>query len=179
MESYDLYLLSVMESKGIVMNENKTSASDAKEALNLLDNTQQALLNDSTPSVWIRLVMSISFAAIFFGYGMTEHENMWALAMWIGAIMFGLTTALYIYTYRLQGIRIGFLPKSSQSEKLNVIAAFVFVILAFGGRYLRTEYGIEWSPHVCSFLAAVTFFWLQHKYPTGEIEVKEHTDGNT
>ncbi|MBE1300685.1 MAG: hypothetical protein GJ680_12375 [Alteromonadaceae bacterium] len=159
------------------MNHEKMTKAEAASALQSLDNAQQELIRESTPPVWIRLIMSLSFGSIFFGYGMTEHENMWALAIWIGAALFILSTALYMYTYKIQGIKVSLLPKTDKAEKLNVYAAFVFSFLAFATRYLRTEFGLEFAPYVCAILAAGVFFWLQSKYPTGEVERQEADHG--
>ena len=153
------------------MTDATPSASQAKDALNTALQSQQALLSEAKPSVLIRLLICVSFAAILFGYGMTEHENLWALAMWIGGIGFVIFTALYVYAYRLQGIKIRLLPRSSNSQKLNIGAGVIFCLLAFGGRWLRTGLGFEFAPHVCSFVAGALYFWLLAKFPTGEVQI--------
>ncbi|MEN1729077.1 MAG: hypothetical protein AAGJ52_11620 [Pseudomonadota bacterium] len=153
------------------MSESTPSSSQAKEALDSIRDSQQSLLSDYIPSVFIRLAICLSFAAILFGYGMTEHENQWALAMWMGAIAFLLSTALYVYSYRLQGIKIRFFPRSGSSEKLNIGIGVVFALLVLGSRFLRTELGFAYSPHVCSSAAGVLYFWLLAKYPTGEVQI--------
>ena len=155
------------------MNEQKLSESQAQEALDSMRMSQQSLIVETRPSVFISAVMSLSFGMILFGYGMTEHENLWALAMWGGAIVFALSTALYVYTYRIQGVKVSLLPRSSFSEKLNIYAAFVFAGLGFGSRYLRTDWGIEFAPYVCALAAAMLFFYLQRRYPTGESTVEK------
>lgn len=104
--------------------------------------------------------------------GMTEHENNWALAIWVGALSFVLSTALYIYSYRLQGIKVSIFPRSSESEKINVYTGLIFAGLSFGSRFLRTDLGIDIAPHVCSLAATIGFFWLQRKFPTGEVEIE-------
>lgn len=153
------------------MTESTSPSAQAKAALDAVRDSQQSLLADYTPSVFIRLPIALSLSAILFGYGMTEHENQWALAMWVGAIGFVIFTALYVYSYRLQGIRIRFLPRSGSSGTLNIAVGLVFVLLAFGSRLLRTELGFELSPHICALAAGVLFFWLQARYPTGEVQV--------
>lgn len=159
------------------MNHEKMTKAEAASALQSLDNAQQELIRESTPSVWIRLIMSLSYGAIFFGYSMTEHENMWALAIWIGAALFILSTALYIYTYKIQGIKINMFPKTDKSVKLNIYVAFGFAVLTFATRNLRTELDLELAPYLCAVLAAGVFFWLQGKYPTGEVERQEADHG--
>lgn len=153
------------------MSETTPTSTQAKNALDAVRQSQRSLLADSIPSVFIRLPISLSFAAIFFGYGMTEHENLWALAMWIGAIGFVVFTALYVYSYRLQGIKIRLLPRSGGSEKLNISLGIVFCALAFGSRLLRTELGFDFAPYLCSFAAGALYFWLLAKFPTGEVQV--------
>ncbi|WP_102795273.1 hypothetical protein [Bowmanella denitrificans] len=154
------------------MKQRNTSTASAKGALDTMRSSQQALLEGFVPSVWIRLVMSLSLGAILFGYGMTEHENNWALAIWVGALGFGLSSALYAYTYRLQGIRIRFFPRFYQSEKIHIYTGVGFATLGFGSRFLRTELGMEFGPYLCATAAAVLFFWLQRRFPTGEVGIK-------
>lgn len=154
-----------------------TTRSQAQDALKSIQDAQQSLIQESRPSVWIRLIIASSLGSIIFGYGMTEHDNTWALAIWGGAIAFVLSSILYVYIYRVQGIKLSFLPKSSESEKLNVYVAFIFAFLASGSRLLRTEFDWSYSPHLCALLSAALFFWIQSRYPTGEIVNKEQDNG--
>ena len=155
------------------MKQQETSEASAKKALDTMRSSQQALLEGFVPSVWIRLTMSLSLGAILFGYGMTEHENNWALAIWVGALCFGLSSALYAYAYRLQGIRIRFFPRFYQSEKIHIYTGIGFAVLSFGSRFLRTELGMELGPYLCSMAAVVVFFWIQSRFPTGEVGIKD------
>ena len=52
-----------------------------------------------------------------FSWGMTEHENMWALGMFIGAASFGIFVALYLYTFRLLGIKVSVLVQDKREVK--------------------------------------------------------------
>ena len=51
-------------------------------------------------------LISLSYSLVVFSWGMTEHENMWALGMYIGAASFGIFVAFYLYTFRLLGIKV-------------------------------------------------------------------------
>ena len=157
------------------MSESTPSSAQARDALDAIRHSQQTLLSDYIPSVFIRLAICLSFAAILFGYGMTEHENQWALAMWIGVFGLLIFTALYVYSYRLQGIKIRLLPRLGDSMKLNIGVGVVFVLLVFGSRLLRTGLGFEYAPHVCSFAAGALYFWLLAKYPPGWLLAKYPT----
>ncbi|MCF2859200.1 hypothetical protein L1286_17080 [Pseudoalteromonas sp. SMS1] len=156
------------------MKNDLPSQTEAKDALNAVHNIQQNLLIDYSPPVWLRLLMSLSYGAIFFGYGMTEHENTWALAIIVGAIIFTLSTALYYYLYKIQGIRIRIIPRSIKAEKINAYAAIGFAALGFLSRFLRTEMSLDWAPHICAATASIVMFWLLIKLPTGETVVKEN-----
>lgn len=47
--------------------------------------SRQTILANATPSVFIGLLICTNFAAVFFDNGMPEHENLWALSIWVGA----------------------------------------------------------------------------------------------
>ncbi|ESP91421.1 MULTISPECIES: hypothetical protein [Pseudoalteromonas] len=154
------------------MNENMPSGSEAKDALDAVRNSQQSILVEYAPPIWLRFIMSVSYAAIFFGYGMTEHENNWALAIIVGTLLFALSCTLYFYLYRLQGIKIRLFPRSKTAEKINLYATFGFAGLGFCSRFLRTELGINWAPYFCALAACIAMFWLLVKLPTGEVMVE-------
>jgi len=158
-------------------DESTLSSQQANQVLNDIESTKHAIIDGSRPPILLMLSSSISFAAIVFGYGMTEHENSWALAMWLGGIGFALSISLYLYTYRLLGIKPVIIPKSSGSIKLNIISALIFSILVFSSREIRLM-GFAYAPHIAASLSAIIFFIVQYKYPTGEYidEVKSHDD---
>ncbi|KZN48572.1 hypothetical protein [Pseudoalteromonas luteoviolacea] len=155
------------------MKNDLPSQTEAEDALNAVHNIQQNLLIEYSPPVWLRLIMSLSYGAIFFGYGMTEHENNWALAMIVGAIIFTLSTALYYYLYKIQGIKIRIIPRSIKAEKINAYAAIGFAALGFFSRFLRTDISLDWAPHICAATASIVMFWLLIMLPTGETVVEE------
>ena len=157
------------------MSESTPSSAQARDALDAIRHSQQTLLSDYIPSVFIRLAICLSFAAILFGYGMTEHENQWALAMWIGVFGLLIFTALYVYSYRLQGIKIRLLPRLrlGDSMTLDMGVGVVSGLVTLGSRLLRTELGFEYAPYVCSFAAGALYFWLLAKYPTGEVHKRD------
>lgn len=154
------------------MSNDNISEPSARKALSKLQTTQQSILETYRPSGIISLLMSISYGFIILGYGLTEHNNDWALAIWLGALGFILFTGLHIYSYRLKGIKIGIFPRSSQSGLMHLYAGILFAVLAFCSRLLRTEFSLEFSPYLCAILASVLFYWLNRKYPTGESGIK-------
>jgi len=140
---------------------------EAAQALDSITSSKLDVVNSVRPPILLMFLSSFSYAAIVFGYGMTEHENLWALAMWGGAIGFALFTGLYIYTYRLLGIKISIIPKSSNSVKMNIIAGAIFAILVIASREVRLV-GFAYAPHFFSSLCGFILFYLLKKYPTGE-----------
>ena len=148
--------------------QNALSKEEAKESLENIESAKLEFVSDFKAPMLLRVFSSLSFAAIIFGYGMTTHDNMWALAMWVGGFGFTISIALYIYTYRIIGIKPTIIPKSSASIKLNIITAIIFSILVFSSRQLRIE-GYTYAPHISAAVCAIIFYVLQYKYPTGEV----------
>ena len=70
--------------------------------------------------------MSLSYSLVVFSWGMTEHENMWALGMYIGAASFGIFVAFYIYTFRLLGIKVSVLPRGKKRIISELVLALFF-----------------------------------------------------
>jgi len=87
--------------------------------------------------------------------------------MWGGALGFALFTGLYIYTYRLLGIKVSIIPKSASSVKMNIVAGVIFAIFLVASREIKLL-GFAYAPHLFSILCGMTMFYLLKKYPTGE-----------
>ncbi len=150
------------------MNDQKVTQSEAEQSLASLSRTQAALINDYRPSVAISIAMSVCYGIAILGFALTEHENDWALAIWGGILGFAMSTALYIYSYRLKGINVGIFPRSNSSVMVNVYAGIGFALLTFASRFLRESFALDAAAYVCAIIAASLFFWLNRKYPTGE-----------
>jgi len=152
--------------------ENTLSSKQASEALSNINNSKSSIVKKNQPPLFIMLFMSISYSSIVLGYGMTEHENSWALAMVFGAVGFTISVALYLYTFRILGVKPTLIPKSKNSIKMNLILGLIFAVLVIAGREVRLM-GFEFAPHLAALLAGITLFISLKKYPTGEYVEEE------
>ena len=159
----------------MTIEKNTLSNKEAAEALNNINTSKSNIIETNRPPLLLMLFISISYSSIVFGYGMTEHENSWALAMWLGGFGFAISVALYLYTFRLLGVKPTIIPKSKSSVKMNIILGLIFAVLIVAGREVRLL-GFEFAPHVAALLAGITFFITLKKYPTGEYVEEEKTD---
>ena len=113
------------------------------------------------------MLMSLSYSLVVFSWGMTEHENMWALGMYIGAASFGIFVAFYIYTFRLLGIKVSVLPRGKKRIISELVLAVIFAVILIAGRQVRLL-GFEFAPHIAALIAGGYMAYLMFKYPTGE-----------
>ena len=98
---------------------------------------------------------------------MTEHENMWALGMYIGAAGLLIFTALYVYTFRLLGIKLSFLARTKERVRFELVQVVIFTVILIAGRQVRLL-GFEFAPHIAALIAGGYLAYLLYKYPTGE-----------
>ena len=118
------------------------------------------------------MLMSLSYSLVVFSWGMTEHENMWALGMYIGAASFGIFVAFYIYTFRLLGIKVSVLPRGKKRIISELVLAVIFGVIIIAGREFRLL-GFEFAPHVAALISGGYMAYLLYKYPTGEYMAME------
>jgi len=118
------------------------------------------------------MLMSLSYSLVVFSWGMTEHENMWALGMYIGAASFGIFVAFYIYTFRLLGIKVSVLPRGKKRIISELVLAVIFGVIIIAGREFRLL-GFEFAPHIAALIAGGYMAYLLYKYPTGEYMAME------
>ena len=149
-------------------NEKETiSKEEAAAILKSVDSTKR----DANKSFRIPLLLiagiSNSYSLIVFSWGMTEHENMWALGMYIGAASFGIFVALYLYTFHLLGIKISILARTKERIVSEIVLAIIFGVILVAGRQVRLL-GFEFAPHIAALIAGGYMAYLLYKYPTGE-----------
>ena len=149
-------------------NEKETiSKEEAAATLKSVDLTKSdAIKSFRIPLILITLI-SLSYSLIVFSWGMAEGGNMWALGMYIGAASFGIFVALYLYTFRLLGIKVSVLPRTKERIKSEFVLLVIFAVILFGGRQFRLI-GIEFAPHIAALIAGGYMVYLLYKYPTGE-----------
>ena len=107
------------------MNNEKEiiSKEEAAATLKSLDLTKREAIKSFRIPLLLIAGISNSCSLVVFSWGMTEHENMWALGMYIGAASFGIFVALYLYTFRLLGIKVSVLVRTKERLKSELVLA--------------------------------------------------------
>ena len=158
-------------------NEKQTiSKEEAAAILKSVDATKRHAIQSFRIPLLLITLISLSYSLAVFSWGMTEHENMWALGMYIGAASFGIFVALYLYTFRLLGIKVSVLARTKERLKSELVLAVIFMVILFGGREVRLL-GFEFAPHIAALIAGGFMAYLLYKYPTGEyLQGIKHND---
>jgi hypothetical protein len=149
-------------------NEKQTiSKEEAAAILKSVDSTKRDAIKSFRIPLLLIAGISNSYSLIVFSWGMKEHENMWALGMYIGAASFGIFVALYLYTFRLLGIKVSVLARTKERIVSEIVVAIIFGVILVAGRQVRLL-GFEFAPHIAALIAGGYMAYLLYKYPTGE-----------
>ncbi|MBB6521331.1 hypothetical protein [Pseudoteredinibacter isoporae] len=144
-------------------------AQAAKAALKDIESSQQNLQKAMRLPVWLSVFSSLSYGLIVFSWGMTEHENLWALGLYIGLGLFLASAALAMYSSKLMGLKANLIPKNKSGLLFYLVSVVAFGLLVLGGRTLRLE-GFASAPHIAAFLSAALMFYFQYWHPAGEMQ---------
>ena len=152
------------------MNNEKENISkeEAVETLQSVDLTKRDAVKAFRIPLLLIMLISFSYSLVVFGWGMTEHNNLWALGMYIGSASFGLFVAFYLYTFRLLGIKVNILPRSKERIKSDLVLLLIFAVILIFGRQFRVYVGFELAPHIAALISGGYMAYLLYKYPTGE-----------
>ena len=152
------------------MNNKKETISkeEAAETLQSVNLTKSDAIKAFRIPLLLIILISCSYSLVVFGWGMTEHDNLWALGIYIGSASFGLFVAFYLYTFRLLGIKINILPRSKERIKSELILLLIFAVIFIFGRQFRVYEGLEYAPHIAALISGGYMAYLLYKYPTGE-----------
>lgn len=149
-------------------NEKQTiSKEEAAATLKSVDATKRDAIQSFRIPLLLITLISLSYTLVVFSWGMTEHENMWALGMYIGAASFGIFVAFYLYTFRLLGIKVSVLARTKERIKSELLLLVIFGIILIAGRQVRLL-GFEYAPHIAALISGGYMAYLLYKYPTGE-----------
>ncbi len=150
-------------------NEKETiSKEEAAATLKSVDLTKRDAIKSFRIPLLLITLISLSYSLIVFSWGMAEGGNMWALGMYIGAASLGIFVGLYLYTFRLLGIKVNILPRSKERIKSELVLLLIFAVILISGRQFRVYEGFEYAPHVAALIAGGYMAYLLYKYPTGE-----------
>ena len=149
-------------------NEKETiSKEEAVATLKSVDLTKRDAIQSFRIPLLLIAGISNSYSLVVFSWGMTEHENMWALGMYIGAASFGIFVALYLYTFHLLGIKVSILARTKERIKSDLVLLVIFGVIFIAGRQFRLI-GFEFAPHIAALITGCYMVYLLYKYPTGE-----------
>jgi len=149
-------------------NEKETiSKEEAAATLKSVDLTKRDAIKSFRIPLLLITLISLSYSLIVFSWGMTEHENMWALGMYIGVAGLLIFTGLYVYTFRLLGIKLSFLARTKERVRFELVQVVIFTVILIAGRQVRLL-GFEFAPHIAALISGGYMVYLLYKYPTGE-----------
>ena len=159
-------------------NEKGTiSKEEAAATLKSVDSTKRDAIQSFRIPLMLIILISLSCSLVVFSWGMTEHDNLWALGMYTGAASFGIFVALYLYTFHLLGIKVNILPSSKERIKSELVLILIFAVILIFGRQFRVYEGFEYAPHIAALIAGSFMAYLLYKYPTGEyLQGMKHND---
>lgn len=158
-------------------NEQETiTKEEAAATLRSVESTKRDANNLYRQPLLLIIVSGLSYALIVFSWGMTEHENLWALGMYIGGCGFFLSMALSVYTSRVLGIKLSLFPKTKEGIIFFFVQMVIFALLVSGGRLVRLS-GFEFGPHVAALISGILVGYILCKHPSVEYVAKEESHG--
>jgi hypothetical protein len=146
-------------------NEKETiSKEEAAATLKSVDLTKRDAIKSFRIPLLLITLISLSYSLIVFSWG---RQNMWALGMYIGVAGLLIFTGLYVYTFRLLGIKLSFLARTKERVRFELVQVVIFTVILIAGRQVRLL-GFEFAPHIAALIAGGYLAYLLYKYPTGE-----------
>ncbi len=152
-------------------SKQKISVDEAKATLASLEQYQEEAIASITPPKWYTLTNAFLVAFFTFAFASMGHENIWAVGVWISAVLIIVFEIFLIYSYSLLGIKIKQLPKD-RSGVLSLIALMLLFIVIFGMARYEDWFHIPWRPYAFAALNFIIIFYVTIKHPSGEIFVK-------
>lgn len=140
---------------------------EAAADLDTIEAAKQEISSTYRAPILLIAFAAVSYGLMVFGWGMTEHENLWALGMWGGFVGLVISMGLFYYTFRILGIKLKIIPRTKGAFRFNLVQTAIFAGLIIGGREIRLV-GFDYAPHIAAFAATVWFGYLLYRHPTGE-----------
>ena len=158
-------------------NEQETiNKEEAAATLRSVESTKRDAQGLYRQPLLLIIFSGLSYALFVFSWGMTEHENLWALGMYIGGGGFLLSLALSVYTSRVLGIKLRHLPKTKDGIIFFLVQMGIFALLVSGGRLVRFA-GFEFGPHIAALISGILVGYLLYEHPSVEYVAKEESHG--
>ena len=162
-------------------NEEQITNAEAQSALESLNKIERDTISSLRPPLWLVTILSLLCGIFTFSLAVTEHENSWALVMWLSTISLVLLVLFTRYSERLLGVRVPLLPPSGSGKVFVALQALFFAVVMLGGREAtlsgRPETRVEGAfpiadlplaPYIAAIIVSLSVAYLTYKYPTNE-----------
>ena len=162
-------------------NEEQITNAEAQSALESLNKIETETISSLRPPLWLVTILSLLCGIFTFSLAVTEHENSWALVMWLSTISLVLLVLFTRYSERLLGVRVPLLPPSGSGKVFVALQALFFAVVMLGGREAtlsgRPETRLEGAfpiadlplaPYIAAIIVSLSVAYLTYKYPTNE-----------
>ena len=162
-------------------DENQLTTAEAQSALEYLNKIENETILYFRPPLWLITMISLSSAIFVFSLCAAEHENSWALGMWLSGIPMFLLVVFWNYSLRLLGMKGKPLPFSGSGKVFVGLQMLFFAVGMFVGReatvYGRPEIRLEGAfpiadlplaPYITAIIFSLSVAYLTYKYPTNE-----------
>ena len=162
-------------------NEEQITNAEAQSALESLNKIEKETISSLRPPLWLVTILSLLCGIFTFSLAVTEHENSWALVMWLSTISLVLLVLFTRYSERLLGVRVPLLPPSGSGKVFVALQALFFAVVMLGGREAtlsgRPETRLEGAfpiadlplaPYIAAIIVSLSVAYLTYKYPTNE-----------
>ena len=97
-------------------NEKQVTTAEAQSALESLNKIGNETISSLRPPLWLIIIMSLLCGIFTFSMAAAEHENMWALGIWLSGISILLLVLFCRYSERLLGVKGKLLPSSGSGK---------------------------------------------------------------
>ena len=162
-------------------NEEQITKAEAQSTLESLNKIEKETISSLRPPLWLVTILSLLCGIFTFSLAVTEHENSWALVMWLSTISLVLLVLFTRYSERLLGVRVPLLPPSGSGKVFVALQALFFAVVMLGGREAtlsgRPETRLEGAfpiadlplaPYIAAIIVSLSVAYLTYKYPTNE-----------
>ena len=162
-------------------DENQITTAEAQSALESLNKIGNETILQLRPPLWLITMITLLCGIFNFSLMAAEHENSWALVMWLSGISVVLLVLFWIYSARLLGVRTPLLPPSGSGKVFMALQALFYAVVMFVGRGAtvsgRPEIRLEGdfpiadlplAPYIAAVIVSLSVAYLTYKYPTNE-----------
>ena len=162
-------------------DEKQITTAEAQTALESLNKIGNETISSLRPPLWLIIIMSLLCGIFTFSWCAAEHENMWALGIWLSGISIFLLVLFCRYSERLLGVKGKLLPFSGSGKIFIGLQMLFFTLVMTAGRegtlLGRPETRLEGTfpisdlplaPYIAAIIVSLGVAYLTYKHPTNE-----------